>query len=89
MFFVGTLFPALGFLNVYPFRYSYVADHFHPNLWLPRGRGQIVFDPAQELAMTRHQGGANYIFVDGHAHWYRFEQTFDLAAGVNWYNPGG
>jgi tetratricopeptide (TPR) repeat protein len=28
LFFVGTLFPALGFLNVYPFRYSFVADHF-------------------------------------------------------------
>uniref|UniRef100_Q01V96 Tetratricopeptide TPR_2 repeat protein n=1 Tax=Solibacter usitatus (strain Ellin6076) TaxID=234267 RepID=Q01V96_SOLUE len=28
LFFGGTLFPALGFLNVYPFRYSYVADHF-------------------------------------------------------------
>jgi tetratricopeptide (TPR) repeat protein len=28
LFFVGTLFPALGFVNVYPFRYSYVADHF-------------------------------------------------------------
>jgi len=26
--FCGTLFPVLGFLNVYPFRYSYVADHF-------------------------------------------------------------
>ncbi|MGA2114039.1 MAG: tetratricopeptide repeat protein [Bryobacteraceae bacterium] len=26
--FVGTLFPVLGFFNVYPFRYSYVADHF-------------------------------------------------------------
>jgi len=26
--FCGTLFPALGFLNVYPFRYSFVADHF-------------------------------------------------------------
>jgi protein O-mannosyl-transferase len=28
LFFVGTLFPALGFLNVYPFRFSFVADHF-------------------------------------------------------------
>ncbi len=28
LFFVGTLFPALGFFNVYPFRFSYVADHF-------------------------------------------------------------
>ncbi|HUB66342.1 MAG TPA: tetratricopeptide repeat protein [Candidatus Methylacidiphilales bacterium] len=28
LFFAGTLFPALGFFNVYPFRYSYVADHF-------------------------------------------------------------
>jgi tetratricopeptide (TPR) repeat protein len=28
LFFLGTLLPALGFLNVFPFRYSYVADHF-------------------------------------------------------------
>jgi protein O-mannosyl-transferase len=28
LFFVGTLFPVLGFFNVYPFRFSYVADHF-------------------------------------------------------------
>lgn len=27
-FYVGTLLPALGFLNVYPHRYSFVADHF-------------------------------------------------------------
>jgi len=26
--FLATLAPALGFVNVYPFRYSYVADHF-------------------------------------------------------------
>jgi tetratricopeptide (TPR) repeat protein len=28
LYFGGTLFPVLGFLHVYPFRYSYVADHF-------------------------------------------------------------
>jgi tetratricopeptide (TPR) repeat protein len=27
-FFVGSLFPALGFFNVYPMLYSFVADHF-------------------------------------------------------------
>jgi tetratricopeptide (TPR) repeat protein len=28
LFFAGTLAPALGFFNVYPMRYSFVADHF-------------------------------------------------------------
>ena len=28
LFFGGTLAPALGFVNVYPFRFSFVADHF-------------------------------------------------------------
>jgi tetratricopeptide (TPR) repeat protein len=28
LFFAGTLFPVLGFLNVYWFTFSYVADHF-------------------------------------------------------------
>ena len=28
LIFVGVLTPALGFFNVYPFRYSFVADHF-------------------------------------------------------------
>jgi tetratricopeptide (TPR) repeat protein len=28
LIFAGVLFPVLGFFNVYPFRYSYVADHF-------------------------------------------------------------
>jgi tetratricopeptide (TPR) repeat protein len=28
LFFGGTLLPALGFFNIYPMRYSFVADHF-------------------------------------------------------------
>ena len=28
LLFLGILFPALGFINVYPFVFSYVADHF-------------------------------------------------------------
>ena len=28
LIFLGTLVPVLGFFNVYPFRYSYVANHF-------------------------------------------------------------
>ncbi|HEY3756876.1 MAG TPA: tetratricopeptide repeat protein [Opitutaceae bacterium] len=28
LLFLGTLLPALGFINVYPFVFSYVADHF-------------------------------------------------------------
>lgn len=28
LLFGGTLFPALGFVDVYPFRYSFVADHY-------------------------------------------------------------
>jgi tetratricopeptide (TPR) repeat protein len=28
LYFLGTLFPALGFVNVYPFVFSFVADHF-------------------------------------------------------------
>jgi tetratricopeptide (TPR) repeat protein len=28
LLFAGTLSPALGFVNVYPFRFSFVADHF-------------------------------------------------------------
>lgn len=28
LYFAGTLLPALGFFNVYPMRYSFVADHF-------------------------------------------------------------
>lgn len=28
LLFIGTLFPALGYVNIYPFSFSFVADHF-------------------------------------------------------------
>lgn len=28
LFFIGTLSPALGFVNIYPMRYTFVADHY-------------------------------------------------------------
>lgn len=36
LLFAGSLFPVLGFFDVFPFRYSFVADHFQylPNLGL-------------------------------------------------------
>ena len=36
LLFAGMLFPALGFVNVFPFRYSFIADHFQylPSLGL-------------------------------------------------------
>ena len=36
LLFGGTLFPVLGFVNVYPFVFSYVADHFQylASLWM-------------------------------------------------------
>jgi Flp pilus assembly protein TadD len=35
LLFAGTLFPALGFFNVYPFVFSFVADHFQYLAGLP------------------------------------------------------
>jgi prepilin-type processing-associated H-X9-DG protein len=29
----------------------------------------------ERIAWNRHNGGANYVFVDGHAKWHRLEQT--------------
>jgi prepilin-type N-terminal cleavage/methylation domain-containing protein/prepilin-type processing-associated H-X9-DG protein len=29
----------------------------------------------ENVAKTRHNGGSNYLFADGHAKWFKFEQT--------------
>ena len=53
LFFAGTLFPALGFLNVYPMRFSYVADHFQ----YPASLGLIALFAAAAVQACR-RGGA-------------------------------
>jgi protein O-mannosyl-transferase len=52
--FGGTLFPVLGFLNVLPFRYSWVADHFQ---YLPSLAIVIPLASWLTLAASRYSTG--------------------------------
>jgi Flp pilus assembly protein TadD len=67
LFFIGTLVPALGFINVYPMRFSFVADHFQylasigvvalvvgtfARWWRARGRVPAVLLLAILVALT-------------------------------------
>ncbi len=54
LFYVGSLFPALGFFNVYPFIFSYVADHFQ---YLP-STGIIAAAAAAAALLFRRAGPA-------------------------------
>lgn len=65
------------------------ADHYHPGAWrYPNECSSVYFiQPQDELAMSWHNGGANYTFVDGHAKWYRFEQTWTSDGRVDLYDP--
>ena len=53
LFFAGTLGPALGFFDLYPFRYSYVADHFQYVACI----GLIVLAVSAGVALCRRIGG--------------------------------
>lgn len=54
LLYAGALFPALGFVNVYPFRYSYVADHFAYLATMPVFAG---LGAAAALALSKLRGG--------------------------------
>jgi len=57
LLFAGTLFPALGFLNVYPMRFSYVADHFQ----YPASAAVIaLFSAAVAFGIRRTKGNSRY-----------------------------
>jgi len=78
-----------------------VEDHFMPMMF---GNPPKVNDPdgmeeqwdrdkaePKQVAIRRHQGGANYVFAEGHAKFHRFDQTWQQAIGqaptVDWYDP--
>lgn len=59
LFFVGSLFPALGFVNVYPFVFSFVADHFQ---YLP-SLGVIVPAAVGLTVAIRRWGSRAQVFA--------------------------
>ncbi|CAG0980241.1 Magnetosome protein MamA [Gammaproteobacteria bacterium] len=54
LLFAGSLFPALGFFDVYPFRYSFVANHFQ---YL--GSAYVLAGAATGLAVLSARGRAS------------------------------
>ena len=64
LFFCGTLVPVLGFVNVYPFVFSYVADHFQYlatlGIIVPVAAGLAIapqyFDAGRKMFLNRERG---------------------------------
>lgn len=77
------------------------ADHFMPMYWGTPARvtdmmmNDRTWDSAKQepttLAIRRHNNGSNYVFIDGHAKWHAFAQTWQQTPGSaparDWYDP--
>ena len=78
LLFIGSLFPALGFFNVYPFVFSYVADHFQ---YLPSvsfiatatGAGAIAL--ARSTPLVRRMGPYLGAIIIGTLCWLSIDQS--------------
>jgi prepilin-type processing-associated H-X9-DG protein len=53
------------------------ADHIHADLWLSNPEAKA----REQVAIDRHQGRANYVFLDSHAQPMAFEQTYEVGPG--------
>jgi len=64
------------------------GDHYHPMFWgdVPDNDWAWHDGKPTEVAYARHNGGANYAFLDSHARWHRFEATFSPPA-IDLHNP--
>jgi tetratricopeptide (TPR) repeat protein len=74
LFLAGTLFPVLGFLNVYPFRYAWVADHFQYlaslGIIVPLSAGLVRISEHARIQRSLAQGaGALLVAVLGCLTW--------------------
>jgi len=72
-----------------PVQQPYCDDIYHPwfnasnpNVQPGNGNGLIVeMDPVVgAISTSRHSGGANYVFADGHSHWKMWTQTWSPPA---------
>ncbi len=75
--FAATLFPALGFLNVYPFRYSYVADHF-----------AYLAVPALVIPLAALLSLASAKFIPHAAQWLPGALCASVLAAIAWQQAG-
>ena len=85
LIFAGTLVPALGFVNLYPMRYSFVADHFQYHASI----GLIVLAAAW-LRRLRAAGCAIVLAVLGAITWhqgYLYQNQLVLWTDVVQHNP--
>ncbi|MGQ9880831.1 MAG: prepilin-type N-terminal cleavage/methylation domain-containing protein [Armatimonadota bacterium] len=70
-------------------RTNSTGDHYHSGAWRWPNQCGTFIPVEDELAMTWHLGGTNYTFVDGHAKWMRFEQTWTPDGSIDLHYPGG
>ncbi len=57
-----------------------LTDHIHPESW----EGSIEY-AKDFVAWDRHIGVSNYLFADGHADTFEFEQTYSWPDACFWY----
>ena len=81
LFFVGSLVPALGFVNVFPFVFSYVADHFQYlaclGLIAPAAAGRAWLGERYSRTLVQ-AGGAALLLVLGILTWRQTGMYQDL-----------
>ncbi|MEM9658062.1 MAG: DUF1559 domain-containing protein [Planctomycetota bacterium] len=56
------------------------TDHVMAHFW--------YFGGEPEIAVGRHAGVENYLWVDGHVTGELFTETFDIASGIDCWDPG-